>query len=618
MANKVLSIYVGVDAIRVAEVVYNNKMVTLANAAEIATPEKSVSDGYIDDVTAVSEAIRQAVFGRGFSTKDVIFTIASKKIASKEITIPYIKGEKKMQSVLQANSAEYFPMSNSGDYSFAFTLLEDYSDAEGHKCRVSAVACPTDLVQGYHEVARELKYKIKSIDYFGNSVLQLLAMQMTPGRVDLVLQIENDQTIVNVMRGSTLVFQRSVAFGKNSVISSLMDIKKISEKDAKTLLSREDYMEKYVTDDEYSAALEFLINGIKKAVEYYRNKVKEENLQGIKIFGEGSALAGIGGILEKELGASVEFFESLAGVTVKAQAGLKASEVLRYLPNMGAIIKPLNLSVEDERSSSSVDSALILKILKVALIASIVGMSGFVGFTIYQNVSIKKERDKVNADIATVSDIEQIKADWDEALLEYRVVGEFEYGTHNDNEKVLEFIEDLEKKMPKESYINDVDIVDGNVKLTVKSGWHEFTKNEVADVIVNVANIDIVSDFKIEEISEEYKYFIIESINEDGSYSFVVDPDSDTGEYLEYDEEDEEMVERFKGSIIFQAIQTTYEVTCHIGDPNKVKFNSEEQFYYIIDKDGNVVKTDVFGEALVEEATVTDEVTEAVTDGGDL
>ena len=131
MANKFLTIYVNSDMIRVAEIQKTGKeQIVLSNAAEIKTPPGSFNDGYITDITAVAEAVRTAIFGRQFGSKDVIFTIASKKIASKEVELPYVKNSRKLQQVLQANSGDYFPMSNSGDYVFAYNILEDYINRE--------------------------------------------------------------------------------------------------------------------------------------------------------------------------------------------------------------------------------------------------------------------------------------------------------------------------------------------------------------------------------------------------------------------------------------------------------------------------------------------------------
>lgn len=572
MANKVLSIYVGMDAIRIAEMQKTgaNKAVVLTNAAEIATPNNSVNDGYLVDITAISEAIRTSVFGRGFTAKDVIFTITSKKIASKEVEIPYQKNRKKLQQILQANSGEYFPMSNSGDYSFAFSVLEDYHTEEGHKCRVSAVAAPNDLVKCYYELAEELKYNVESIDYFGNSVIQLLSMQMTDGRTDLVLQIEKDTTFVNVMRGKTLILQRSVPYGKNAVINALMDVKKISEKDAKTLLSNETLLDQHVTADEYAATVQYLVNGIARVVEYHRTKNPSDLLQGIKVFGEGSAIAGIERILERELGAPVEHFETLAGVAIKGQAALTAEEVLRYLPNIGAVIAPIGLSVDTSSSSGySAGSEMFFKVLVGVLIVCVVVMLGWVGLTAYNHHEAVTQMENLEQAIKDIEDIEQIKINYDNALAELTIIQAFEFSTHNDNEMLLKFIGDLEEMMPTDAVIGTLSSTDGDVSFDVTSGWHTTTKNEIADVIFTIGNLDYVSEFEIPGFQEEYMTLFVIGYDEDGNPEFLreeTNEEGELGEYIKYEEDMEYPPEYLEYErMVF--VQTTYDVACHISNP---------------------------------------------------
>ncbi len=572
MANKVLSIYVGMDAIRIAEMQKTgaNKAVILTNAAEIATPNNSVNDGYLVDITAISEAIRTSIFGRGFTAKDVIFTITSKKIASKEVEIPYQKSRKKLQQILQANSGEYFPMSNAGDYSFAFSILEDYHTEEGRKCRVSAVAAPNDLVKCYYELAEELKFNVESIDYFGNSVIQLLSMQMTEGRTDLVLQIEKDTTFVNVMRGKTLILQRSVPYGKNAVINALMDVKKISEKDAKTLLSNETLLDQHVTADEYAATVQYLVNGIARVVEYHRTKNPSDLLQGIKVFGEGSAIAGIERILERELGAPVEHFETLAGVAIKGQAALTAEEVLRYLPNIGAVIDPIGLSVDTSSSSSySVGSETVFKVLLGILGVCAVVMGTWVGITAYNYHKAVEKKEYLQAEIIKIQDIEQIKINYDNALAELAIIQAFEYSTHNDNEMLLTFITDLEKMMPKDAVIGTLSAANGDVSFDVTSGWHTTTKNEIADVIFKIGNLDYVSDFDLPGFNEIYRTLFVIGFDEEGNPVFLreeTNEDGVLGEYIEYVEGEEYPPEYLEYDTM-TFVQTTYNVSCRISNP---------------------------------------------------
>ncbi len=576
MANKVLSIYVGNDAIRVAEMQTSNKTVILTNAAEISTPDNSVNDGYLVDISAIAEAIRTSIFGRGFSSKDVIFTINSKKIASKDVEIPYVKQEKKLQQILAANSGEYFPMSNTGDYSFAYSILETFMSDEGRKCRVSAVAAPNDLIKCYYELAAELKFNVKNIDYFGNSVIQLLSMQMTEGRTDLVLQIEKDATFVNVMRGKTLILQRSVPYGKNAVINALMDVKKISEKDAKTLLSNETLLDQHVTEDEYAEAVQYLVSGIGRVVEYHRNKNTGDVLQGIKVFGEGSAIAGIEKILERELGAPVTHFETLAGVQIKGQAALTAEEVLRYLPNIGAVIDPVNLKIDMNASDSfSVDSAQIIKVLTGVFVIAFVVMAGWTTFAIIQNVQAKNKNEELQADIEAIQDIELIAQQHDEAQKVYLTLNKFDLSNESDTELVLKLFNDMEEKMPTDTFIDNVECVDGQLAYEVKSGYHTYVKNELADSIVTFGrNTEYIENFKVADYSEEWVYVFVTGYDDEGNPEYLREEPTEEnpeGEYVNIDSEYRKEHKDLDMSKVERLVQSKYSVTCTLINHDKAE-----------------------------------------------
>jgi len=571
MANRVLSIYVGNDAIRVAEMQKNKNDVQLTNAAEIATPDGSISDGYLMDISAIAEAIRTATFGRGFTAKEVIFTVQSKKIASKEVKFPYIKNPKSLQNTLLTNSNEFFPMSNATDYTFAYSVIENFMTEEGRAVRVSAVAAPIDLIRGYYELAEEIKYKVAGIDYFGNSVMQLLKMQMQEGRIDLVLQIEKDATYANVMRGPVLVLQRSINYGSNAVVNALMDVKKISEKDAKLLLSNEQLLDQHVTAEEYAEAVSHLVSEIGRFADFHKNKNKGEDLQGIKIFGEGSAIAGIEKILERELGASVQHFESLSGVRISGHAALTAKEVLRYLPNIGAVIDPMDLEIRTSERSSGPSMAAINTFLIGALIVASVGSAAYTGYVWKQKSDAEAERARLQADIEAIKDIEEIAAAYEAAKAEHAVVVQFEADTHNDNEYLLQFINDLEVIMPEGSFIGTLNAENGKVTFDVVSAWDEVTKNEIADVMESICALDYVYGFGMDGFSEDYTTAILEGVNpETGRYVYYGEIDEDSGIWELYtiddpDDPEAEYPAGYTRDDCVTLVQTTYEVTVYLG-----------------------------------------------------
>ncbi len=499
MEQKLLSIYVGNEVTRVCEVVKKSAtMVVVNNATEVSTPTGAMDDGYLTDVPAIAEAIRGCVFGRGFSASKVIFTISSKKIANKEVVIPYVRGDKKVAAILEANSSEYFPMSTTGDFLFAHSVMETFQDVEGKKLRLTAVAAPRDLVECYYELADELRLTVEDIDYVGNSVLQLLSLQMKEGDTELVLQIEKDMTFVNVMSGKSVILQRSVPYGKNAVINSMMEIKKLTEKEAKTLLSNREMLDRQVTEEEYAEAVRYLISSIGRIVEYHRSRNPDRIIDGIRVFGEGSAIAGIDEVLRQELGAQVTHFSTLQGIKAGSKSYLTSETALRYLANFGAVLNPIGLNLNRGKSKEQA-SRTADKILYAILILAIVSVVGWVTWTMVVYYGLVAVQEQLEADIKAIEDVEQIAADYETAKSAYDSVVSFDESTDSNNELVLRFVQDLEKKMPTETIINNFTSADGVVNFSVVTT----NKEAVADVIVAMRELEYVKTFEIPSITEK-------------------------------------------------------------------------------------------------------------------
>lgn len=497
MEQKLLSIYIGNDVTRICEVVKKSSTsIMVNNATEVSTPGGSIDDGYITDVNAIAEAIRGCVFGRGFSASKVIFTISSKKIANKEIVIPYVKGDKKISQIISANSSEYFPMSATGDFVFAHSVMENFQDNDGKKTRITAIAAPKDLVEGYYEIAEELKLSVESIDYVGNSVLQLLSLQMKDDSTELVLQIEKDVTFVNVMSGKDIILQRSVPYGKNAVINSMMEVKKLTEKEAKALLSNKKAIEEQVTEEEYAEVVRYLISSIGRIVEYHRSRNPERIIDGIKVFGEGSSIEGIDEVLQQELGAEVTHFTQLAGVKVSGKAYLTSETALRYLANFGAVLNPIGLNVttgkDKEKAAQSMN-----KLLYAALALAVLVMVGICSVQLIKYFTLDMSKKLIEADIAAKEDIEAIAQDYENAVASYNIVKEFTDGTVSDNELILELIQTLEQTLPDTCKVEELNAVDGMVTVKIVS----MTKDAYADIIVELEKKDFVAKVEVAAIS---------------------------------------------------------------------------------------------------------------------
>lgn len=135
MAKKVLSIVIGNECTKVCEVSYKknnrNKGIRVYRSISFTNPDNSVEDGFIKDIELFRDELnRQLKVGRLKSDK-VIFSIASSKIANREIILPPTN-EKKIMDIIMTGASEYFPI-DIKDYILSYIILEKKVSARKSK-----------------------------------------------------------------------------------------------------------------------------------------------------------------------------------------------------------------------------------------------------------------------------------------------------------------------------------------------------------------------------------------------------------------------------------------------------------------------------------------------------
>ena len=284
----------------------------------------------------------------------------------------------------------------------------------------------------------------------------------------------------------------------------MMEIKKLSEKEAKVLLSNRKMIAEQVTEEEYAEAVRYLVSSIGRIVEYHRSRNPERVIDGIKVFGEGSAIEGIDEVLQQELGAEVSHFDQLNGVRVAGKAYLTSETALHYLANFGAVLNPIGLTITVSKSKEQ-SSQLVNKLLFVALGIAVVVMGTLSALKLVKYFGLKTAERLIEEDIAQMEDIEQIAQEYEKSVESYKIVKNFADGTVSDNEMVYQFVCDLEGILPSNAYINSFDSQDGIVTLELTTS----EKDAVADVIVKVKELDYVQSVMLSDGSDEFAEYAL-------------------------------------------------------------------------------------------------------------
>ena len=160
---------------RICEIAKSGTAITVKNAFQVELPSGTVDDGVIVDVEAVAKVLYAALKNNNIKRGKIAFVITSRKIANKEVTLPYVKNEAKIEEMIKANIEDYFPMNNLEDYIIRHTVLETVENAEGKNNNILVTAVQKQMVEEYYRLASMLKMPVvrtpgKSIGLCGNGL----------------------------------------------------------------------------------------------------------------------------------------------------------------------------------------------------------------------------------------------------------------------------------------------------------------------------------------------------------------------------------------------------------------------------------------------------------------
>ncbi len=496
----ILSVYIENEIARVCEMTGNNKSVTVKNVFEVAMPDKSVEDGMIMDVEDAASALYAAFRNNNIKRGKIAFVISSRKIANKEIVIPYMKNVNKVEEVINANIDEYFPMNNLNDYIIKYTILDVFETAEGKFYSILVMAFQKEMVEGYYQLANMLKMPVETVEYYGNSIYQLLMKQLNQGTV-LALQMDRNNTYVSIMNGKTQLFKRSVPYGRDTIIRNLAEFKRIDEEEAEEIITDPRKLDMELTPDEYMEIIRDFTSSVTRVVEFHTSRNPKTVIEMVKVMGSGIDLIGFTEILNRELGVDVTFIKELAGVKInkKNSAALNYEKIVDYLPNIGAIIAPLDLKVEEEKAAGKNKGAWFYILLFLAILAN----AGVAAFFVWQYQTLTQQRDKLKDTVASMQTAQATYETYTEALSEYKLVKEYYDSTKNNSELLYQLIVDLEEVMPESVGITNLSVENGNVSVTGVAGG----KDMLAKFIIELKKLPYVTAVHVENENDTYDEF---------------------------------------------------------------------------------------------------------------
>lgn len=496
-SNKVLTIDITNESITIIEVTPSiKKQTNVHNALIFETPEDAYEDGNIKEPEKIASVIREQLDANGITNKNVIFILTSTKVVNREVLIPEVK-ENKIKGIVSANSSEYFPV-NIEDYVVSHSILEHVVNEDKTKqIKLMVVAAPIAMVKGYYELGSMLGFTIQSIDYIGNAMLQLIKTQTSSTMTTMVIQLGSESTILNIVKGDTLLLQRTVPYGTNAVVTEVMDEKGVDATTAMTMLQNERLITVDFDDNAATGAFRYLINNIGRVIDYYVTKNPDKPIDDVFLIGDGALIRGIDGLFKIQLNIQTKVMDSLYNIKFDPKIDLKIYSPVYLITPIGAAFAPMGF-VPSEAKVKQGSNANTVKIGMGVCATGIVIAAVLAGVTIVMKNNAISRRDSLNNQIAAIADIDQIVKDYDMAKAKLSDIKNMYTQTRTLNENVSMFFEALEDNLPKDIAINTYKSSDAGVEM------NGITKDydAIAKFVIELKKIECVENAFLVDLKE--------------------------------------------------------------------------------------------------------------------
>ena len=524
MNNRVLSIEIGNSFTKICEIDYKVKKPKVYKVLTVETPEGIVVDGMLQPTQEYADHLVNALGTNGIHTRRVIFTISSTRVASREVQIPNVKANK-IETLVKTNANDYFPVDLT-QYEIGHYLAGGLT--EDGKLRVMALAVPKALLNSYYQLAQMCGWEVECFDYSSNSLYQILRDEKSE-KVTMMIKIDENNTIVTVLSAGKVLLQRTVAYGVQDAIETMIasgayavsdPMSAVERFQKKTCLNRvlhqgdklwEENAGRWEDEDagnvEVTAArqkitstLEPLIVGVNRVIDFYDSRNGDTPIERTYVTGLGGSFSGMSKLFTNCLERKVHTLSDMEDKIGMSKA-IRSTRPAAYISCLGAVLAPVGLIDKSQQKAKgmtvvsgtnytfvSVAVLVLGVILSIAMVVT--SLTRYFG-TVAENVALQARVEELQPAQTVYNEYLSAAAQYDK----YKYLYEY---TENPNENLVEFINELEQILPDSFWTNSFSSDQTGISMSVTVGG----KAAAARTILNIRNMQSIEDVQISGITD--------------------------------------------------------------------------------------------------------------------
>lgn len=433
------------------------------------TPPGAIVDGQITAPDVLAATLLDELAKHGLTKiQDVVFTVPSSRVTMREVVLPFVK-DARIKDIINTNASDYFPVDLS-TYHVAHNVLGPVSETD-NRLRIMVYAAPMALLEGYFKLAASAGFRIRTIDYAGNSQINIYREINVPG-MNLFVFVNHNTSYLTFFNNDNLVLQRTLPFGGGTLIEDLQeeapDLTYIEVFELLSDPERESKVYEHLSEEDVLQALSRLAAGTARSIDYFTSSYVDMPIDNIILMGPMGRLTR----LKESIITATEHTTLYLDEVPEAIALLgKPAEALPFLDCVGATLKPLDLMPQrltQTRKRASRQPSDSISMGVTTFISALLVAAALVAFSFM----------RLDEATLTYNELQWAHDDLlyvEEFYLHYTNALEVKDGfliardiTATPNENLDAFITELEQKMPTEILLLSAAFSDAGVALNIE------------------------------------------------------------------------------------------------------------------------------------------------------
>lgn len=327
-AKPIIGIDVGTNQVKIVQMKGNGRIKSFGIGN---VPEGLINQGKVEAPEPFAAMIKQVMKANHIKGKNCALCLSNNDVIIREQRLP-LMSDKQIRDNIMHSITTVLPLAPS-EYSINYRLIETITSEDGRQeLRLMVVAVPISLIRSYIKALRKAGLNVQYIDVSANAKEKLYNYVsknrgISSKRNLCLIDFGANKTDIMILKNGRYYLHTTFSSGSNNLNAIIAEI---FETD---LFTAEEYKKKLDffsnSENSYPQILNFfdyLIVDIERAIEFYKNRNSQDELDGIYISGGGSLTQGLRDYLEEQLGIPVHLMSEL----LEIYAGRGRKELLAY------------------------------------------------------------------------------------------------------------------------------------------------------------------------------------------------------------------------------------------------------------------------------------------------